>query len=57
MSKRIDGSKHPPTLHTLIIGDVRTAWEKMYWDIDVFGDVQRSYPEEQAPLAYVALNA
>ena len=29
----------------------------MYWDIDVFGDVQRSYPEEQEPLAYAALNA
>lgn len=48
---------HPPTLHTLIIDDVRTAWEKMYWDVDVFGDVQRSFPEEHEPLAYAALNA
>lgn len=57
MSKRIDGSKQPPTFHTVIIGDVRTAWEKMYWDVDVFGDLQRSYPEEQEPIAYAALNA
>jgi hypothetical protein len=29
----------------------------MYWDVDVFGELQRSYPEEDAPLAYAALNA
>lgn len=57
MRKRRDSSKHSPILHTLILDDIRTAWEKMYWDIDVFGDVQRSYPEEQEPLAYAALNA
>ncbi|MBL3565969.1 hypothetical protein JMM59_13285 [Rhodovulum sulfidophilum] len=46
-----------PTLHTLIIKDVHNAWEKMWWDIDIFGDVQRSFPEEEEPLAYAALNA
>jgi hypothetical protein len=57
MNTRISRSPKPPTLHTLIIGDVRTAWEKMYWDVDLFGDAQRSFPEEQEPLAYLALNA
>ncbi len=57
MSKRIDKPIKPPIVHTLIIEDVHTAWEKMYWDIDVFGDIQRSYPDEKQPLAYAALNA
>lgn len=57
MSKKRAGSQKSPTLHTLVIEDVRSAWEKMYWDVDVFGDVQRAYPEEHEPLAYTALNA
>lgn len=57
MRKRQDGSQQSPTFHTLIIDGLRMAWEKMWWDVDVFGDVQRSFPEEQEPLAYAALNA
>ncbi|WP_187432234.1 hypothetical protein ROLI_031660 [Roseobacter fucihabitans] len=29
----------------------------MYWDIDIFSDFQRSYPDESQPLVYSALNA
>lgn len=32
-------------------------WEKMYWDMEVFSDIQRSYPDEGQPLVYAALNA
>lgn len=31
-------------------------WEKLAWDIDVFGDIQRDFPEEKQPLVYAALN-
>ncbi|MEY9717846.1 hypothetical protein ABIA22_000336 [Sinorhizobium fredii] len=31
-------------------------WEKLAWDIDVFEDIQRSYPNEKQPLAYAAIN-
>lgn len=57
MKNRKDSTNKSPTLHTLIISDVRSAWEKLYWDIDVFGDVQGSFLEDQEPLAYAALNA
>lgn len=56
MRKRVNNSYKEPILHTLIISDIRGAWEKMYWEVDVFGDIQRSYPEEHEPLAYAALN-
>ncbi|MCK4713237.1 MAG: hypothetical protein KAT26_10195 [Marinosulfonomonas sp.] len=29
----------------------------MYWDIDIFLEIQRSYPTEDQPLVYAALNA
>ncbi len=57
MAKRRAPPQKSPKLHTLIIEDVHSAWEKMYWDVDVFGDVQTAYPEEHEPLAYTALNA
>lgn len=57
MKNRPEKSEKLPALHTLIIGDIRAAWSKMYWDVDAFGDVQRSFPEEHEPLAYLALNA
>jgi hypothetical protein len=31
-------------------------WEKLVWDVDIFADIQRSYPLERQPLAYAAIN-
>lgn len=31
-------------------------WEKLAWDVDVFQDIQRSYPTEEQPLLYSAIN-
>ncbi|RDJ04517.1 hypothetical protein [Rhizobium grahamii] len=44
------------TKHTAVIGTVVQMWEKLAWDIDVFEDIQRSYPNEKQPLAYAAIN-
>lgn len=44
------------TKHTGVIGTVVQMWEKLAWDIDVFEDIQRSYPNEKQPLAYAAIN-
>ena len=43
--------------HTVIIGDVHAMWEKLWWDVEVFSDIQRGYPDEVQPLVYSALNA
>lgn len=42
--------------HTVIIGDAVTMWEKLYWDVDVFTDIQRNYPTERQPISYAAIN-
>lgn len=56
MSEKID-QLHPPTRHTVLINNATTMWEKMYWDIAVFEDIQRSYPTENQPLVFSAINA
>jgi len=56
MSRRKSDPEMSPTTHTVIIGDVHQMWEKLFWDVEVLGDIQRSYPEEYMPLAYAALN-
>lgn len=45
-----------PTVHTALIGDPITMWEKLAWDVDQFQDIQRSYPDETQPLAFAAIN-
>jgi hypothetical protein len=42
--------------HTAIIGSTLDMWSKLAWDVDVFQDIQRSYPREKQPLAYAAIN-
>ena len=42
--------------HTAIIGSTLDMWSKLAWDVDVFHDIQRSYPREMQPLAYAAIN-
>ncbi len=56
MRQRNGESSKPPETHTAIIGDPVTMWEKLAWDVDVFEDIQRSYPDERQPLAYAAIN-
>ena len=31
-------------------------WSKLAWDSDLFGDLQRDYPDEREPLAFAAIN-
>ena len=42
--------------HTAIIGNPVDMWSKLTWDVDVFRDIQTSYPDERQPLAYAAVN-
>lgn len=44
------------TQHTAIIRDHGGMWSKLVWDVDVFRDIQVSYPDEREPLAYAAIN-
>ncbi|MBO9097191.1 MULTISPECIES: hypothetical protein [unclassified Rhizobium] len=46
----------PPTTHTALIKDPVSMWEKLVWDVEVFRDIQCSYPDERQPLAYAAIN-
>jgi hypothetical protein len=41
---------------TVVIDDPVSMWAKLAWDIDIFRDVQGSYPDEKQPLAYAAVN-
>ena len=43
-------------LHTVVIGSAVDMWSKLAWDVDVFEDIQRSFPNEKQPLAYAAIN-
>lgn len=56
MQRPSSQSVQPTTLHTAIIGDAGNMWSKLAWDADVCRDVQISYPSEQQPLAYAAIN-
>ncbi|MBW9113174.1 hypothetical protein JNB88_05865 [Rhizobium cauense] len=49
-------SRKPATAHTGLINDPLSMWEKLVWDVEVFRDIQVSYPEERQPLAYAAIN-
>lgn len=49
-------SEKSPKVHTALIGDPVTMWEKLCWDVDQFQDIQRSYPRETQPLAFAAIN-
>lgn len=42
--------------HTAVIGDPISLWSKLAWDIDVFRDIQVSYPDETEPLCYASIN-
>lgn len=42
--------------HTAIISDPVDMWSKLVWDVDVFRDIQASYPDEVQPLSYAAIN-
>ncbi len=55
MTRKV-ASNRPPTLHTALIGDPVSMWEKLAWDVDQFQDIQRSYPNETQPLAFAAIN-
>lgn len=46
----------PPEAHTVLITDVVTMWEKLYWDVEQYLEIQRSYPKERQPLAFAAIN-
>lgn len=54
-SRHSDPERSPKD-HTVIVSDVQQMWEMLYWNVEVFGDIQRSYPVEYMPLAYSALN-
>lgn len=43
--------------HTVVIDDPLSMWAKLAWDIEIFREVQASYPDEAQPLAYAAINA
>lgn len=53
-------SRRPPTkspdVHTVLVVDAITMWEKLCWDVDQYQDIQRSYPQERQPLAFAAVN-
>ncbi|WP_181849991.1 hypothetical protein [Thalassospira xiamenensis] len=42
--------------HTVVIGSAVDMWSKLAWDVDVFDNIQRSFPNEKQPLAYAAIN-
>lgn len=46
----------PPEAHTVLITDVVTMWEKLYWDVERYQEIQRSYPKERQPIAFAAIN-
>ncbi|MBB2713974.1 hypothetical protein N2597_11490 [Rhizobium sophoriradicis] len=46
----------PPEVHTVLVVDSITMWEKLCWDVEQFQDIQRSYPKERQPLAFAAIN-
>lgn len=56
MGRRKGKPQHPPTRHTVLIGNPVTMWEKLAWDIDEFQDIQRLAPDEREPLVYSAIN-
>lgn len=45
-----------PELHTAVITDVPSMWQKLAWDVDQFDEIQRSYPDLAEPLGFAALN-
>lgn len=56
MRKRANPPIEHATRHTAIIRDPASLWSKLAWDVDVFRDIQVSYPDEPEPLAYAAIN-
>jgi hypothetical protein len=48
--------KNSATRHTGVIDGSIKMWEKLCWDIECFDDIQRSYPDDEEPLAYAAIN-
>ena len=44
------------TRHTAVIRDPASMWSKLAWDVEVFRDIQVSYPDEPESLAYAAVN-
>lgn len=56
MSRNSSGDGGDPTLHTAVIADVPTMWEKLTWDIAQFDDIQRSSPDLREPLGFAAIN-
>jgi len=44
MSRHSSPSGKPPTGHTAIIDDVAAMWSKLYWDAEVFRDIQVADP-------------
>ncbi|MBA8881669.1 hypothetical protein [Phyllobacterium myrsinacearum] len=56
MSRNKNHPNKGPETHTVTIGDPVAMWEKLAWDVDVFQDIQRSYPAEVQPLVYAAIN-
>ncbi len=46
----------PPEVHTVLVADSITMWEKLCWDVEQFQDIQRSSPQERQPLVFAAIN-
>lgn len=44
-------------LHTVVINDAYEMWSKLFWDVEVFQDLQRRNPDEKEPLGFAAINA
>ena len=42
--------------HTAVIDSPVEMWSKLSWNVDVFRDIQTSYPDEIQPLAYAAID-
>lgn len=46
----------PPLQHTAVVGRVADMWSKLSWDIHMFREIQFTYPEEEQPLGFAAIN-
>lgn len=45
----------PPEIHTVLIHDPHSVWEKLAWDVWIFEELQRSRTDKQR-LSYAAIN-
>ncbi len=54
MEEKRSSSAH---VHTVVVNDAYEMWSKLFWDVEVFQDLQRRNPDEKEPLGFAAINA